>query len=72
MSSARKYSSNKDVTAGKPYLCQCCDFSQNLDEEIGMSVLEDDLLDRVLGVVQPVSNLKHGPKSTLGKESKDD
>jgi hypothetical protein len=55
----------------KPYLCQRCNFPQNLDEEIGVPVLQDDLLDRVFGVVQSVPDFEHGSKSTLSKESKD-
>ena len=35
-------------------LSQGCDFSENLEEDVRMSMLEDDLLDGVVSAVEPV------------------
>ncbi len=48
----------QEVQLGKPYLSQRCNFPQNLDKEIGVPVLQDDLLDRVLSVIQAIPDLE--------------
>ena len=35
-------------------LSQGCDFSENLEEDVRLSMLEDDLLDGVVSAVEPV------------------
>lgn len=59
----------KNIIQIKTYLGQCCDFSKDFNEQIRMSMLEDDLLDGVVSVVQAVPNLEHRPEAALGKEA---